>query len=650
MSMQIKSIILYNNAGNFRELKFKLGAVNIITGKSSTGKSALIDIIDYCLGSSRFKVPEGVIRDAVSWYAVLFQIGQTQVLIAKPAPPKKSSHQSQVYFESGEDISPPPLSKLAANSNDDAITEYLSRLIGISPNLHMPKEGQSRNPLEASIRHTTFYLFQKQNLIASQDVLFYRQTEQYIPRTIKDTLPYFLGAVREDQLKLEQHLRNARRDLKLAQRRLEEAESVVSEKATLGRSLLEEARQVGLTVPDSIPDRTEELFPILEEIAQWQPTEIPSVVDARLPQLQQELYEQRQELRLKSERIQEAEFFAKEAEGYTSEANQQRMRLESLNLFDISHDFTNVCPLCSSEIHDNPTIIKGIVNSLRNLRSNIEAVESERPRLRHVIQGLEEERNRIRQRISEIGLTINKILEEQQVAQRFRDTNSRIARIIGRISLYLETIRFTDEDSSLRKEVERAKRRVDFYEQQLDIREAEDIKISVLNSIASQMTEWARELSLEYKGLPYRFDLDKLTVIVDRYPRPIPMERMGGGENWLGCHLITLLALHKYFVEHNRPVPSFLMLDQPTQVYFPSKESYLAMEGMGQDELKEARADIEAVQRVFNLLFNACKVLHPNLQIIVTEHANLEEQRFKEALVEAPWAGGRALIPQDWLV
>lgn len=35
--------------------------VNVITGKSSTGKSALIEIFDYCFGSSEFTVPVGII-------------------------------------------------------------------------------------------------------------------------------------------------------------------------------------------------------------------------------------------------------------------------------------------------------------------------------------------------------------------------------------------------------------------------------------------------------------------------------------------------------------------------------------------------------------------------------------------------------------
>ncbi len=46
--MQIKNIILYKDAEHIRTVPFSLGKVNIITGESKSGKTALIDIIDYC--------------------------------------------------------------------------------------------------------------------------------------------------------------------------------------------------------------------------------------------------------------------------------------------------------------------------------------------------------------------------------------------------------------------------------------------------------------------------------------------------------------------------------------------------------------------------------------------------------------------------
>lgn len=67
MSLQVLTLAIYNNTGERRELHFEPGRVNIITGASRTGKTALIDIVDYCLGRNEFTIFSGIIRETVSW-------------------------------------------------------------------------------------------------------------------------------------------------------------------------------------------------------------------------------------------------------------------------------------------------------------------------------------------------------------------------------------------------------------------------------------------------------------------------------------------------------------------------------------------------------------------------------------------------------
>lgn len=59
MKTIIHEIGVLDQSGKIHKVELQEG-LNIITGKSSTGKSALIEIFDYCFGGS-YTVPKGVI-------------------------------------------------------------------------------------------------------------------------------------------------------------------------------------------------------------------------------------------------------------------------------------------------------------------------------------------------------------------------------------------------------------------------------------------------------------------------------------------------------------------------------------------------------------------------------------------------------------
>jgi hypothetical protein len=119
------------------------------------------------------------------------------------------------------------------------------------------------------------------------------------------------------------------------------------------------------------------------------------------------------------------------------------------------------------------------------------------------------------------------------------------------------------------------------------------------------------------------------------------MDRMGSGANWVGCHLIALLALHSWFVRNSRPVPRFLFLDQPSQVYFPAERDIEGSMAVLEDK------DRLAVIRMFELMRDIVQELYPGLQIILTEHAEVAEEWYQDAVVER-WRNGAALVPADW--
>jgi hypothetical protein len=216
--------------------------------------------------------------------------------------------------------------------------------------------------------------------------------------------------------------------------------------------------------------------------------------------------------------------------------------------------------------------------------------------------------------------------------------------VVGRLSLYLESVQPEAGNDRLASDIESARREVDRLAAQLDPESKEQRLGSILNRLGLQMSEWARFLGLEFSASPVRLDLTSVTVVVDE-DRPVPLIRLGSGENWVGCHLITLLALHRHFRQNQRPVPGFLILDQPTQVYFPADED---PQGHGDTDVL-TDDDRRKVARMFELIFKAVAELTPNFQVIVTEHADLSaDQGFQNAIVEK-WRGpGQALVPNDW--
>lgn len=67
-------------------MKFEPDKINIITGASRTGKSAIIPIIDYCLGSGKCTIPVDTIRNACAWFGVLFNLENEQLLLCRREP------------------------------------------------------------------------------------------------------------------------------------------------------------------------------------------------------------------------------------------------------------------------------------------------------------------------------------------------------------------------------------------------------------------------------------------------------------------------------------------------------------------------------------------------------------------------------------
>jgi len=639
--MQINKIIIYSLKGLKRVLSFELGKVNIITGESKSGKSAIIEIINYCLASNGCDIPEGIIRDTVSYFSIYitFNDGETAFIARENPNIKRIQASSTVCLMRNIGQELPELENINSNINIDTLKEFLTRKIGISENLHIP-DSLTREPLKANFKHSRFYCYQPQYLVADPYQLFYNQNKEFVPQSIKDTLPYFLGAVNEDSLLIESEITQLKKQLNRLVREKRESEKIKSEGISQAYSLIEEAKEIGILDQNIKPLSQSEAYKFLEKVASWeyQPLEVKAENSAL-----KGLIDRRNDLKIELGKISDnkkaANDYLKNSFGYSTEAKQQEIRLESINLYnqDIEID-SNCCPLCDSQIETPIPTIANINNSLLSIKHDLRFTKAESPRIQSYIDTIDSQYHETESELKKIEKSISALYLENEKARTMRDLNIRRGKIIGRVSLFLESIEQDVEFEDIDSKINNIKLRIYELEKRIDSEDEKDKLMSILNKINLQMSKWVQDLDVEYENDPIRFDLNKLTMYIDTDVKPIALPQIGSGANWVAYHLLVIFALHQHFIQNDRPIPRFIVIDQPTQVYYPPEKT---------DDLVEISSDELAVSKMFDFIFKVVSSLTPHLQVIITDHAFLKSDNFKKSVREV-WRDGLKLIPNDW--
>tara|TARA_R110002012_G_C11674650_1_gene613526 strand:+ start:12689 stop:13600 length:912 start_codon:yes stop_codon:yes gene_type:complete len=263
-------------------VQFKQG-LNVITGKSSTGKSALIEIFDYCMASSEYTIPVGVITNSAKLYFTIFKKGNGYLVLARRPKEKKG-----FYHEISEGELPFSNGVLSLNGNwfnlghfiaGDSYKKRIGTFFGLNiSDIETDKDDRQfigRRKPSPSVRSFTSFMLQHQNLIANKHAVFYRFDEKEKREQAIDHLKIFLGFVDQQYFLIKQELaelekKKRRFELALPKRKqlLELKESKLNKKlqeykASSGASLVESTSKVILKDPtywlDLITDKPIEI-------------------------------------------------------------------------------------------------------------------------------------------------------------------------------------------------------------------------------------------------------------------------------------------------------------------------------------------------------------------------------------------------------
>lgn len=670
MKAYVRHIGVIDIYGNTHGVSFTEG-VNVVTGKSSTGKSAILDIFDYCLGSSTFTPPKhGVTAEYGSLYFVVINLERSSLLLARSKDLKKAFLKEDLdsNFEFLDDIS--------EDSFEDSgflpiaiFRKNLGRYFGLTltttdenNELRSFRTNQAKLP-SPSVRSFSSFILQQQNLIANKFALFYRFEEKDKKDQAIEHFKFFAGFVTPEYYSLKQReneLYTQQRTLTISLKRIAEQEEKFEHEL---KELLRQYRAAsGVDLPIG------SIHAVISN---------PQIALERLivtPVQTNSESEEYKKLRAAAERVLATQVASlRRSQNKLSDVNasirltQDIYHPEHLNALPESIKIDSVeCPFCSNQKID-------ILDSANKLSDAIDWLNSKLKQSHYMRDSLEERRNdilkelrEIKEKISATENSIKKIDKDTEDIDKLKTQYEVSVKIKTRIEILLENAadnerrRINEELAKINAEINSIKKtlleKFNLFEKK---KAAEEFINENMNSIGVNF-----DFEDFYKPLNLHFSLDTFDLWHETQDgMRVLLRSMGSGANWLYSHLTLFLSLLKYFCSLKElcRIPTLLLLDQPSQVYFPRIDygeafnAHELSEKSPDDAVSCVDADLQSVQDMYTQLVRFCEETAKETgitpQIIVADHADnlvLGEGLNFESLVKARWrTSSKGLIDLD---
>ena len=651
MYFQISKLIIWPKSGEApREVGFEAGKINVITGASKTGKSAIIPIIDYCLGSSSCSIPVGIIRKSSAWFGVVVDTIQGQLLVARREPGEQKSTDDFFVLE-GSSVEIPHAIP-GKNKDRSQLKRDLDRMAGL-PGLGFEPGSENPSKTRPAFRDLMAFTFQPQNVVANPDVLFFKADTTEHREKLKTIFPYILGAVTLTTLLTRYEIEQLSRDLRRKEARLTaEARSTEAWRAEVS-AWFRQAQEFGLLSPEQqVPSDWSATVDLLRSVSEQRESNARPGLSGmsqalkRLETLRRDETDTSKRLFKHRSNLNEMRRLIESSDKYGDALRIQRDRLSLSTWLRTLENPNGDDVLARLEDHQ-----RWQIDSLCSALEQVEIQASSQPMLSDRM-----DKELIRERAAaevEFG-NLSEIRQEmRELEKRSQEVNAElkrsedISRFLGRLTQALTVYDRADQTGPLRQEVNSMKERIEELKNGISDGEIARRQRNALLEADAEAMRLVKHLDAENPNNPIRLMIRELTVQVVDDGREAYLWEIGSGANWLAYHVAMLLALHVYFLKTpHHPVPSFLVFDQPSQVYFP--RALVEREGVSTD-VEWRDEDIRAVQKIFGAFSSVMEGAANRLQIIVLDHAGEDVWGdFEHVYKVAEWRDGEKLIPDSW--
>ncbi|MBG6233787.1 FtsZ-binding cell division protein ZapB [Pedobacter sp. CAN_A7] len=661
MQFQILKLIIWPKNQMFlpQIVPFEPGKVNVITGASRTGKSAIIPIIDYCLGSFDCSIPIDTIRDYAVWYGIVIKTSAEEILIGREVPVGTTSS-NNFFLMRGSNLVP-PVTIFQPNEKLDGIKNFLNGLSGV-PFQGLGSEDNRGYQARLSFRDLMAFVFQSQDIVANQNILFYKTHSHEHREKLRNWFPFIIGAENMDILTARNRVQEIEKQLSRLRRDFERAKSVSNSWVENMQGHLRIAQEYGLIDKAGLSDPNPEMLleiarTLLENIPDYSQTTIENIEESSKEVMELDALEGKLSLNIgqAKKRLSDLNELKSGLKDYGNSVRRRQDRLHiSQWLLDMQSDGQE-CPSCGS--HDHPKKVEEITK----ISTAFKALESESKTLAEVPASFAREEEKIKAQLAlyleekqELQGRIDNIAAKDQKVQQEMQKRKNMFLFLGHLQAHLQFFdklsdggEYQDQIKVLEEELKRLNKVVDANGVYNRINGA-------TAKIAAKILSHLKTLDVEdkYKEVAPRFDIKDLNIsVLSNDSHWHYLGQVGSASNWVSFHIALMCALQEFFLElRNSSVPSFVIFDQPSQVYFP-KLKKAPVEGEGIDVKFEDDEDVTAVKNIFKTISNSIKTSsNGKWQAIILDHADDIIYGEIDLIHEVDvWRNGKKLIPLEWI-
>lgn len=233
MNCHVRYIGLIDLDNEVHAVPFRPG-LNIVTGKSSKGKSAILDIFDFCMGSTEDTIPEGIITERSKLFFTVLRFTSMVLVIGRVL------RSNRCFLREVTGTKADGICDLIKNVDEffadrhfihrDEFVKSLGRHFGITlENIDVDplhKEITGQKSATPSVRSFSSLMLQHQNLVVNKHVIFYRFDQKHKRDQAIDHFKILMGIVGEDYFDLAKEHTEAKYELRRVQSQIPKQDKI----------------------------------------------------------------------------------------------------------------------------------------------------------------------------------------------------------------------------------------------------------------------------------------------------------------------------------------------------------------------------------------------------------------------------------------